>query len=103
MEDLTVIELAISDLHVGSFQDYLDRCKPHSVKELFDAMEAYTKSDNGGRRRNEAMKGEKKAKKKRSVVAAEAVERRPAEATEPKACEHCDRGPRAIQLHWLVQ
>jgi hypothetical protein len=52
--DLMVIEAAINGLHVGSCQDYLERCKPHSVKELFDIMQEYlrpTEAEQGGLRR----------------------------------------------------
>lgn len=63
VEDLMVIEATIRSLHVDSCKDYLDRCKTHLFKELSNLMEEYTKSDKGQRRRIEAMKGEKKAKK----------------------------------------
>ncbi|RLM99378.1 hypothetical protein C2845_PM06G26730 [Panicum miliaceum] len=43
-------------------QDYLDRCKPRTVGELFDVMQEYCKSDHGRRRRIEAMNQEKKAR-----------------------------------------
>jgi hypothetical protein len=43
--DLTVIEATIGGLHVGSCVEYLDRCKPHTMKELFDVMQEYCKSD----------------------------------------------------------
>jgi hypothetical protein len=60
--DLTIIEAATSGLRVGSCQDYLDRCKPNTVGELFDIMQEYCKSNRGRRRRIEAMNQEKKVR-----------------------------------------
>ncbi|RLM60617.1 polyprotein [Panicum miliaceum] len=60
--DLTVIEAATSGLRVRSCQDYLDRCKPNTVGELFDVMREYCKSDRGRRRRIEALNQVKEAR-----------------------------------------
>jgi hypothetical protein len=60
--DLTIIVATIRALHLGSCGEYLDRCKPCTVKELFDIMHEYCKSDRGRRRRLEALREEKKAK-----------------------------------------
>jgi hypothetical protein len=59
--DLTVIEAAIAGLRIGPYGEFLDRCKPHTIEELFDAMQEYCKSDRG-RRRLKALNQEKKAR-----------------------------------------
>ncbi|RLM65332.1 polyprotein [Panicum miliaceum] len=43
--DLTIIEAAIGGLHLGPCGEYLDICKPRTVRELFDIMQEYCKSD----------------------------------------------------------
>lgn len=53
--DVTVIEAAIAGLWMGPCVEYLDRCKPRTVEELFDVMQEYCKSDQGRRRRIEAL------------------------------------------------
>jgi hypothetical protein len=60
--DLTVIEAATSGLRVGSCQDYLGRCKPSSMGELFDIMQEYCKLDHGRRSKIEVLKQEKKTR-----------------------------------------
>jgi hypothetical protein len=94
--DLTIIEAATSGLRVGSCQDYLDRCKPNIVGELFNVMQEYCKSDRG-RRRTRSHEPREEGKNK-PVVAAEAMACGRTEAARPEACEHSIRRPTATRL-----
>ncbi|RLN38591.1 retrotransposon protein [Panicum miliaceum] len=38
MADLSILEATINGRWIGPCQDYLDRCKPHTVGELFGVM-----------------------------------------------------------------
>ncbi|RLM60780.1 polyprotein [Panicum miliaceum] len=60
MADLTVIKETIDGLRIGPCGEYLDRCKPQTMGELFDIMQEYCKSDKRRRRRIEALNYEKK-------------------------------------------
>jgi hypothetical protein len=59
--DLTIIKAATNGLQIGPCQEYLERCKPHNVGELFDVMQEDCKSDRGRRRRVEELNQDKKA------------------------------------------
>ncbi|RLM98087.1 polyprotein [Panicum miliaceum] len=58
----SVIDAAIMGLRMGSCAEYLEMCKLDSVKELFEIMQQYSKSDRGWRRRLEALNEHKKAR-----------------------------------------
>ncbi|RLN42676.1 gag protein [Panicum miliaceum] len=58
--DVTVVDAVIAGLQMGPCGEYLDRCKPRTVEELFDVMQEYSKSDRGRRRRIEACNQENK-------------------------------------------
>ena len=56
------IKAAINGLRIGLCCEYLERCKPHSMGELFDVMQEYCKFDRGRRRKIEAMNLERKTR-----------------------------------------
>jgi len=56
------IKAAINGLRIELCCEYLERCKPHSVGELFDVMQEYCKFDRGRRRKIEAMNLERKTR-----------------------------------------
>jgi hypothetical protein len=58
----STIDTIVGGLRVGSCQDVLDRIKPKSLQELFEAMQEYCKSDKGCRRRLDRANAAKKQK-----------------------------------------
>jgi hypothetical protein len=82
--------------------EYLDRCKPHTIGELFDIMQEYLKSNRGRRRTLKKLNQEKKSKNK-LMVTTEALVCRPVEAAEPETCEHSVWRPRAQSFSWPIQ
>lgn len=62
VEEGNAIDVAIIGLRLGPCGEYLDKCKPWMVRKLFDIMQEYCKSNQGRRRRLEALNEEKKAR-----------------------------------------
>jgi hypothetical protein len=60
-----IINAIVGGLRVGNCQDVLDRVKPKSLKELFEVMQEYCKSDKGHRRRLDRANAAKKQKQQR--------------------------------------
>ena len=52
LEDVA-IEVAIKNLHIGSFVAHLAREKPRTIEDLYNEFEKYCRSDNDLRRRLE--------------------------------------------------
>jgi hypothetical protein len=62
VSESSTIDAIVGGLTIGNCQDMLDRIKPKSLQELFEAMQEYCKSDMGRHRRLDRANTAKKQK-----------------------------------------